>query len=241
MTPRSIRRSLARGAFVLALAGLAAGSGAVPASADAPWAQAEEVRAGLFEAQTDLLLDGGARAAERVEAAEGAITGRLERELATSSPGSLRDLRSAVAAASTAAASGNEVALAAARGRALAALRRRRVRQSPSRPPRAGEIERARGWLLIRDFRQATRFTRPGVDATTALNELEAGETTPERGRDQRAQGPARRLPGAADHLPRRRRPGFRTRLQARLRRERRNRGRLLADPRDRVRGAARP
>ena len=179
MTPRSIRRSLARGAFVLALAGLAAGSGAAPASADAPWAQAEEVRAGLFEAQTDLLLDGGARAAERVEAAEGAITGRLERELATSSPGSLRDLRSAVAAASTAAASGNEVALAAARGRALAAIRRGAFAVAVE-ATRAGEIERARGWLLIRDFRQATRFTRPGVDATTALNELEAGETTPE-------------------------------------------------------------
>ena len=43
----------------------------------------------------------------------------------------------------------------------------------------AGDVERARGWLLIRDFRQATRFTRPGVDATTALDELGAGETSP--------------------------------------------------------------
>ena len=34
----------------------------------------------------------------------------------------------------------------------------------------------ARSWLLVRDFRAATRFTRPGVDATTALDALAAGE-----------------------------------------------------------------
>jgi high-affinity iron transporter len=38
------------------------------------------------------------------------------------------------------------------------------------------QVERAREWLLIRDFRQATRFTRPGVDATTALDALAAGD-----------------------------------------------------------------
>ncbi len=162
---------------MLALAALAAGSGAASASAAAPWEQAEEVRAGLFEAQTDLLLDGGEEASLRVEGAEAAITGRLERELAASSPGSLRELRDAVADAANAAAAGNEAALAAARGRALAAIRRGAFAVAVD-ATRAGDTERARGWLLIRDFRQATRFTRPGVDATTALDELEAGETS---------------------------------------------------------------
>ena len=44
----------------------------------------------------------------------------------------------------------------------------------------AGQVERARDWLLIRDFHRATRFTRPGVDATTALDQLERGEITAE-------------------------------------------------------------
>jgi high-affinity iron transporter len=45
---------------------------------------------------------------------------------------------------------------------------------------RRDDADEARGWLLIRDFRQATRFTRPGVDATTALDGLDAGDISPE-------------------------------------------------------------
>ena len=47
------------------------------------------------------------------------------------------------------------------------------------------EPKEAREWLLIRDFRQATRFTRPGVDATTAIDGLESGELTPEEATTQ--------------------------------------------------------
>ena len=39
----------------------------------------------------------------------------------------------------------------------------------------------AREWLLIREFRRATRFTRPGVDATVALDRLDARRTSPRR------------------------------------------------------------
>ena len=37
----------------------------------------------------------------------------------------------------------------------------------------------ARNWLLIRDFREATRFTRPGIDATAAVDALAAGDVEP--------------------------------------------------------------
>ena len=63
---------------------------------------------------------------------------------------------------------GDEVGLAAARGRIVAALRRGAYAVTLD-ATRSGEVPRARAWLLIRDFRQATRFTRPGVDATAAL------------------------------------------------------------------------
>ena len=46
---------------------------------------------------------------------------------------------------------------------------------------RAGDAARARDWLLLREFREATRFTRPGVDATLAVRELARGAFGPRR------------------------------------------------------------
>jgi high-affinity iron transporter len=149
------------------------------ARAEAPWQQGEQIRNGLFDAQSDILLSGGAQAAADVRAAQGAVSGKLERQMRASSPRSLADLRAALADAESAAASGDDVGLAAARGRALAALRHGAFDVAEAAAA-AGETERARGWLLIRDFRQATRFTRPGVDATAALDAFEAGEGTPQ-------------------------------------------------------------
>ena len=176
-TSRDARRLTA------AVAALAAATAVLflpPASAraEAPWKQATLVQDKLFEAQTDILLDGGASAAADVDAAEGAVTDRLSKQLAESSPAMLRDLRAALAEARAAAAAGDQVTLAAARGEALAALRHGAFDVAVA-ATEAGEPARARGWLLIRDFRQATRFTRPGVDATAALDQLSTREITP--------------------------------------------------------------
>ena len=160
-------------AILIALAGALLGAPA--ASAQAPWEDAERIRQGLFSAQTDLLLGEGTTASGDVARAEGAVSGALARGLGRSSPASLRDLRRAIASASRAAAAGDQVALAAARGRAMAALRAGAF--DAAIDAAAGRrIQSARDWLLVRDFRQATRFTRPGVDATEALDRLEAGE-----------------------------------------------------------------
>jgi high-affinity iron transporter len=179
MTARNLT-SLDSRAVVAAAALIAAAAAmllAPSARAEAPWQQATEVQDGLFEAQADILLNGGASAAREVGAARAAVAGRLERQLAASSPVQLEILRDAIADAERAASSADQVALAAARGRALAALRHGAFDVAVDATA-AGQVERARDWLLIRDFRQATRFTRPGVDATTALDQLERGEIT---------------------------------------------------------------
>ncbi len=165
--PRQRKRLAASTAAIAALA-LAF---AQPASAAAPWEQAERIRADLFEAQTSLLLDGGTGATVAVDHARGALAGELERGLRSRSPRELRVIAAQLAAARGAAASRDEVALAAARGRTLAALRRGAYAVTLG-ATRDGAVAEARAWLLIRDFRQATRFTRPGVDATAALEAL---------------------------------------------------------------------
>ena len=40
----------------------------------------------------------------------------------------------------------------------------------------AGDVAVARSWMQIRDFRKTTRYTRPGVSGTEALERLEEGE-----------------------------------------------------------------
>jgi high-affinity iron transporter len=151
---------------------------ALPISAEAQWEQAERIRANLFEAQTSLLLDRGDGATAAVGRARRALAGDLVRGLERHSPRDLRAIQAHLAAARDAAARGDEVALAAARGRIIAALRRGAYAAALS-ATRDGAVPEARAWLLIRDFRQATRFTRPGVDATAALETLQRREIDP--------------------------------------------------------------
>jgi high-affinity iron transporter len=173
---RRVRRSraaaLAAAAVALVLLGLTS-----TATAAAPWQAADTIRADLFEAQTQLLLR-KETSGSAVARAQRAVTGPLERGLAADAPGALRELRAALAAAQRAYAADDQVALAAARGRAIAALRRGAFSVAVAATER-GDVAQARAWLLIRDFRQSTRFTRPGVDATAALLSLRGGDSSP--------------------------------------------------------------
>jgi high-affinity iron transporter len=45
----------------------------------------------------------------------------------------------------------------------------------------AGDADGARAWLLVREFRPPTRFSRPGADGTLALGALDAGRLTPQK------------------------------------------------------------
>jgi high-affinity iron transporter len=168
-----VRTSVAAGA----IAALVLFFGADRAHAQAPWESAEELRTSLFDAQSGLLLDQGDAGAE-VQRARASLAGELERGLRARAPQSLRALAAALDAAETAATRGDERALAAARGTALAALRSGAYTVTV-RATRDGDVAQARRWLLIREFRKATRFTRPGVDATASLDALAAGEIEP--------------------------------------------------------------
>ena len=163
---------MAAAVFVCALAGVVAtASAAVPA-----WQAADTIRAELFEAQAQLLF--GEQAVEPVGRAAAQLRGQLRQGLAADAPHQLSEVEVALAAARRAAAAGDEAGLAAARGRAVAALRRGAMAVAVAAAER-GEVAQARAWLQIRDFRKATRFTRPGVDGTAALQELAAGEISP--------------------------------------------------------------
>jgi high-affinity iron transporter len=165
-----------RAAIIAAAAGVLIGAPA--AHAQPPWEAAEEARAGLFEAQTALLLDRGRGAEAGVGRAQ-AASRHLVKSIGRADAAALAELRSALAAARRAAAAGDEVALAAARGRAQAAVRAGAFTLAVEAAER-GEARHAHEWLLVREFRQATRFTRPGVDATQALDRLQAGEIKPD-------------------------------------------------------------
>ncbi len=110
--------------------------------------------------------------------AQAALRGALRKGLAADAPGELKETEKALAEAKRAAGAGDEVGLAAARGRAIAALRRGAMAVAIA-AARRDEPVQARSWLQIRDFRKATRFTRPGVDGTAAIQELAAAEISP--------------------------------------------------------------
>jgi high-affinity iron transporter len=178
------RRHRRRGALAaFPLAAVVALCLAPAAAAEAPpWKAAEEVRVSLFEAQSALLLD--EEAAGSVGRAERALESALAEELGRSDPESLRSARAAIADAERAFATGDEVALGAARGQAIAAIRRGAYAVILDKVAESSPVQ-ARRWLQVRDFREATRFTRPGVDATAALDALQAGEIGPGEARTQ--------------------------------------------------------
>lgn len=171
-----------RAAAFAALVALVVLASAAPVAAAPPWQVADTVRADLFDAQTELLLatpgQRGAPASAALADAERAVSGPFRRDLARDAPGALAELRASLAAARRSLARRDEVGLAAARGRAIAALRRGAFAVAVRAAGR-GEAREARAWLLVRDFRQSTRFTRPGVDATAALIGLADGDVEP--------------------------------------------------------------
>jgi high-affinity iron transporter len=140
------------------------------------------MQAALFEAQTALLLErppAAAGAAERrVRAAARVFRGPLAAGLR--SAGARRDARAALRAAADAAVAHDEAALAAARGRLRTSLLRGSYAVTLA-AVRRGDSSTATRWLLLREFRKATRFTRPGVDATIAVRELRRGRLSPRR------------------------------------------------------------
>ena len=171
---------MGRGAAALVATLLLTAGAAAQATAAEPWQAAQRVEDGVFDAQSALLLDEPGSAVRLAERARARLRGSLGRGLRRDAPGSFRAARTALAEAAAAARRGDQVALAAARGRLRAALLNGSYTVTVE-AVRAGDAKRAQAWLLIREFRKATRFTRPSVDATVALRRLERRRVGPRR------------------------------------------------------------
>jgi high-affinity iron transporter len=150
--------------------------GSAAAAGAPPWQGADTIRAELFEAQTQLLL--GERDDGAVDRAESRLSGALRHGLEADAPGELRKLEASLGGARRAVAGLEEAALGSARGEVISALRRGAMAVAIAAAAK-GEVAKARTWMQIRDFRKTTRFTRPGVDGTAALQELAARELSP--------------------------------------------------------------
>ncbi len=139
------------------------------AAAPAPWRAASDARLALSDAQAALVLGDQAAAVGEVAAAR---TG-VERVLGDDATAS-----SALAAAERAVATGNEPALAAARSTLWTAILATALDRAITAAAQ-GDVKAARSWLLVREFRPPTRFSRAAEDATVALDRLDAAEVTP--------------------------------------------------------------
>jgi high-affinity iron transporter len=156
-------RSLTVAAAVAALLALAGPARAAPKD---PWQVAADVRTTLAEAQRALVLGEPGRAQRLARAAAARDLGALGR---AAEPG--------LAAAVAAAAAEDPVRLEIARATAWTAILGEGLKRATAATV-AGDVEEARAWLLVREFRKPTRFTRPGADATLALQTLSKGRLT---------------------------------------------------------------
>jgi high-affinity iron transporter len=166
--------------LLAALAAIAPSTAAARSdSSPAPaWQAAQRMQDLVFDAQTALLLDEPRSSLRLVERARAQLRGPLARGLRRSARSSDREVRAALADATRFARARDETGLAAARGLLRAALLRGSYDVTVA-AVRARDARTAASWLLLREFRKATRFTRPGVDATLAVRELARGRTGP--------------------------------------------------------------
>ncbi len=140
--------------------------------AAAPAHLAETVRSELMDAQLQLMISPESaraplRRAERAYAALG---------LAELEPATHTKIQDALGRAAQAVRDPDEAAFAAAKAQVWTALLRAGFTRT-TEAIGAGDVRTAAAWLALREFRQATRFSRPDANATLALRRWRAGES----------------------------------------------------------------
>lgn len=152
----------------------------VMAQETTPWQDAEQMRQTLFDAQKALILGKAAQAQQGVTDAAAIFDATLSPALADSAPAVVAVAKEGFADAQAAANNGDAVALAVARSRNWTALLdggyRTAIQAVAQRQP-----DVAQSWLLLREFRTATRFSRPDADATLAITALREERGTTEQ------------------------------------------------------------
>ena len=174
---RELRRGGKRagGGALLALAvvALVAALGAAPASAaeeGAPWQEFDALDSALFDAELAAMTnDAGALAAAGSRAS--AAAGRLADGFAPSAGGSAVRLRGAARAVASER-SGVDLAVEASTARAAALAG---AYETVLAATSAGDLDSAREWLLVREFKPVTRFAHPSAAASVAIASLADG------------------------------------------------------------------
>ena len=155
-------------AFLLPLSALA--------QSDLPFvSQAETIRSELTQAQLALLTDPAA-ALQRMDAAQQLYAGALGPALADAAPAHDARVRAGFTAAARALAASDKPSFAAARADIWTSLLAGGYTAAAG-AIQAGDGRTAQLWLPLREFRTATKFSRPNSDATLAIAGLAAGRT----------------------------------------------------------------
>ena len=178
MTELRRGRKRAGGGALLAFAvvALVAALGAGPASAaeeGAPWQEFDALDSALFDAELAAMTnDDGALAAAGSRAS--AAAGRLADGFAPSAGASGVRLRGAARAVASER-SGVDLAVEASTARAAALDG---AYETVLAATRAGDLDRAREWLLVREFKPVTRFAHPSAASSVAIASLADGVVT---------------------------------------------------------------
>ena len=143
--------------------------------ATAPWQEAGEARLAMSDAEAELVLGDGARASERLAEARAAVKAVLAKR-----PAALRRAQAALARADRAVHSQDDAAFAGARATVWTTILAAGFDEAVA-ATRRGDVASARAWLLVREFRTPTRFSRAAADATLALGSLQDGTITAAR------------------------------------------------------------
>lgn len=151
----------------------------LPAAALAvsPAASAEQIRAALVLAQLNLGSK-PASAQTAVTQASAAYQQSLAPTISVAAPAADQRARAAFAALTQAAETRDTPAFAAARAQAWTAILAG-AEQTVEAAVQRNDLAQARAWLTVREFRTATRYSRPGADATLAVERLSRKEITP--------------------------------------------------------------
>jgi high-affinity iron transporter len=169
----TVRRGLAVATAAVALLAIApAGASAAVDSAE-PWKQAADLRSLLAEAEKELIIEGSADALPFLDRAR-PIAEALAERVRGEAPATAAAVEDGVRRAALAVRAGDPVELAAARAEVRVAVYGAAYRMVVS-AIEAGDAATAEEWLLVREFRKPTRFSRPGADATLALQGLASG------------------------------------------------------------------
>jgi high-affinity iron transporter len=148
------------------------------AEAAAPWDVAEQVRRGLFSAQTALLRDDRAAAEAELDAAATLYADSLSAMVQEQAPGAAAHIEQGIADAHQAVADGNGPFLSLARAQIWGGLLEAGASVAIS-SAEAGDVTSARSWLLLREYRPSTRFSQASAEATLELKSLERELVSP--------------------------------------------------------------